>query len=196
MIYVNWCLNGLYIDKINSECFCVCQLTKPLSPFRKLDASKCSSFQWKVLVEDISQKAPTLLKIFSSIITSNDKRKQSAATSSHHPGLCMAVAILLKEKNREMCGLQSIISLLLYSSHVDKEVCNNMIKNKINVMHIHQVYSRMNHVGVCMSYTATLNLLNEVSKLHTTPLKQWIADDVLFKFWGDNVDKKKGVRDV
>ena len=58
-----------------------------------------------------------------------------------------------------------------------------MIKNKINVMHIHQVYSRMNHVGVCMSYTATLNLLDEVSKLHTTPLQQWIADDVLFKFW-------------
>ena len=115
------------IDKINSECFRICQLTKPLSPFRKIDASKCSSFQWKVLVEDISHKAPTLLKILSSIITSNDKRKQTAATSSHHPGLCMAVAILLKERNREMCGLQSIISFLLYSSHVDKQVCVNLL---------------------------------------------------------------------
>lgn len=47
-----------------------------------------------------------------------------------------------------------------------------------------------------MSYTATLSLLDDVSKLHTTPLQQWIADDVLIKFWGDNVDKKKGVRDV
>ncbi len=54
----------------------------------------------------------------------------------------------------------------------------------------------MNHVGVCMSYTATLSLLDEVSKLHTTPLQQWIADDVLVKFWGDIVDKKRGVRDV
>ena len=54
----------------------------------------------------------------------------------------------------------------------------------------------MNHVGVCMSYTATLSLLDEVSKLHTTPLQQWIADYVLVKFWGDNVDKKRGVRDV
>ena len=25
---------------------------------------------------------------------------------------------------------------------------------------------------------------------------QWIADNVIFKFWGDNVDKKRGVRDV
>ena len=57
------------------------------------------------------------------------------------------------------------------------------------------MYSRTNHVGVCMSYTATLSLLDEVSKLHTTPLQQWIADNIQFKFWGDNVDKK-GVRDV
>ena len=113
-------------DKINSECFCVCQLTKPLSPFRKIDASECSSFQWKVLVEELSQKAPTLLKILSSIITSKDKRKKAAVTSTHHPSLCMAAAILLKERNREMCGLQSIISLLLYSSHVDKQVSINV----------------------------------------------------------------------
>lgn len=47
-----------------------------------------------------------------------------------------------------------------------------------------------------MSYTGTLNLLDEVSKLHTVPLSKRIANDVLFKFWGDNVDKKRGVRDV
>ena len=118
------------ILKINSECARICQLTKPLSPFRKIDASKCSSFQWKVLVEDVTQKAPTLMKILSSIVTSNDKRKQAAVTSAHHPGLCMAVAILLKERNREMCGLQSIISLLLYSSHVDKQVSTIIMMTK------------------------------------------------------------------
>ena len=110
------------IDTLNSECFRICQFTNPLSPFRKIHASKCSSFQWKVFHEDLSQKAPTLSKIFSSIVTSNDKRKKTAVMSAHNPGICMALAILLKERNREMCGLQSIISLLLYSSHVDKQV--------------------------------------------------------------------------
>lgn len=110
------------VRKINLECFRICQLTKPLSPFRKIDASKCSSFQWKMFVEELSHKAPTFLKILSSIVTSNDKRKQAAVIGSHNPGLSMAAAILLKERNREMCGLQSIISLLLYSSHVDKQV--------------------------------------------------------------------------
>ena len=47
-----------------------------------------------------------------------------------------------------------------------------------------------------MSYTGMLNVIDEVSKLHTVPLSKWIANDILFKFWGDNVDKKRGVRDV
>ena len=51
----------------------------------------------------------------------------------------------------------------------------------------------MNHVGICMSYTATLSL---DSKLHTTLLQQWIADGVRINFWGDNIDKEKSVRDV
>ena len=28
------------------------------------------------------------------------------------------------------------------------------------------------------------------------PLQQWIADNIIFKFWGDNVDRKRQVRDV
>ena len=59
-----------------------------------------------------------------------------------------------------------------------------------------QVYSRLNHVNVCVSYTAILSLVDEISKRHTVPLTQWIANNVVFKFWGDNVDTKKGVRDV
>ena len=54
----------------------------------------------------------------------------------------------------------------------------------------------MNHVNVSVSYTSTLGLVDSISKRHTLPLKQWIADNVMFKYCGDNVDKKKGVRDV
>lgn len=58
------------------------------------------------------------------------------------------------------------------------------------------MYTRLNHVGVCVSYKHTLSLADEVSKLHTLPLAQWIANDIPIKFCGDNVDKKVGVRDV
>ena len=57
------------------------------------------------------------------------------------------------------------------------------------------MYTRLNHLNVCLSYNATLTLIQDISK-HTLPLQRWIAEDVVFKFWGDNVDKKRNVRDV
>ena len=59
-----------------------------------------------------------------------------------------------------------------------------------------QVYARLNHVNICASYLATLRLVEEVSKLHSVPIDRWISDDITFKFIGDNLDKKVGVRDV
>ena len=49
---------------------------------------------------------------------------------------------------------------------------------------------------MCISYNATLRLMEDVSKLHTVPIKQWIKDGVVFKFWGDNLDKQQRVRDL
>ena len=43
---------------------------------------------------------------------------------------------------------------------------------------------------MCMSYNTTLRLTEDVSKLHTVPVEQWI------KFWGDNLDKQRHVRDL
>ena len=58
------------------------------------------------------------------------------------------------------------------------------------------MYTRLNHLKVCVSYNATLTLIKEISQHHASPLQQWIADGVIFKFWGDNVDRKRKVRDV
>lgn len=38
--------------------------------------------------------------------------------------------------------------------------------------------------------------MEEVSRLHTVPIQQWLRDGVVFKFWGDNVDKQQRVRDL
>lgn len=37
--------------------------------------------------------------------------------------------------------------------------------------------------------------MEDLSKTHAVPLKEWIEDGLVFKFWGDNVDKMMGVRD-
>ena len=79
-------------------------------------------------------------------------------------------------------------------TYIHVHTCNN------NYYGVHtcysQVYARLNQLNLCLSYQHTLRLVEEMSKLHSVHLKQWIEDGVIFKFWGDNVDKKRKVRDL
>lgn len=58
------------------------------------------------------------------------------------------------------------------------------------------MYARLNHVNICTSYSATLELIDALSKFNTAPIKRWMDEGSIFKFWGDNVDKQQKVRDT
>ena len=116
----------LYAERISLECGSLCRKTQEvneLSPFRKIPVDQLAAFQWISLKGHLTAKAPLLLSLFSAIVSHSDHRNKQKADSAHYPGICMATAILLKERNREMCGVQSLISTLLYNSHTDKQVC-------------------------------------------------------------------------
>lgn len=49
---------------------------------------------------------------------------------------------------------------------------------------------------VALSYTATLKVVDQISGLHTALLQQWLAANTPVKFVGDNVQKRRGVRDT
>ena len=74
------------------------------------------------MIAELQLKAPLLFKVLHSLSSRNDHRNTLKVGVAHYPGICSAAAILLKERNREMCGLQSLISLLLYSCHAEKQV--------------------------------------------------------------------------
>ena len=57
------------------------------------------------------------------------------------------------------------------------------------------MYGRLNHINICTSYSHTLTVIDEISKLHSAPLDRWIQKGVVFKFLGDNVDTMQKVRD-
>ena len=59
-----------------------------------------------------------------------------------------------------------------------------------------QTYSRLNHLNLCVSYNAILKLMDDLSLNHSVPLQKWIEQGVVFKFWGDNVDKQRRVCDL
>ena len=57
------------------------------------------------------------------------------------------------------------------------------------------MFGWLNHLNFCVSYGSTQWLIEDLSNRHTIPLQKWLAEGVVFKFWGDNVDKQRKVRD-
>ena len=47
-----------------------------------------------------------------------------------------------------------------------------------------------------LSYTAVLKLISDISERHRALIERLMQQGASFKFVGDNVDKKKGVRDI
>ena len=73
------------------------------------------------MAAELEQNAPLLFTLLHSITVRNDHRNTAKTGTAHYPGICFAAAILLKERNREMCGL--------YSCHAEKQV-NNIMTNQ------------------------------------------------------------------
>ena len=113
-------VRSIFVGKINAECSSLCQTGGTPSAFKCITLSALTQFNWLWFIDEL--KAPLLLDILSIICCQNDQRNKFKTGSSHNPGMGMAVALLLKERNMHMTGVQSIISLLLFAARVDKQV--------------------------------------------------------------------------
>lgn len=111
------------LDIVDAECCKLCKRNSdPPSMFRKIAVEKIPIFKWTECMDELQANAPTLFQILSTITSHNDHRNTKRKGDRHHPGICMAVGCMLKERNREMCGIQSVLSLMLFSEHIPKQV--------------------------------------------------------------------------
>ena len=110
------------LNAVSNECAELCQKgPNNISCFRSIPLGKMEEFEWAQCIEELQKKAPILLRLLSSIVQHNDHRNTSKRGDCHNPGISTAVAVLLKERNREMCGLQSLIALLLFKGQAHKK---------------------------------------------------------------------------
>ena len=96
-----------FVVQIDSECSQLCQRQPNYySVYRKIPQSSLADFDWKIFVEDLKNKAPTFFQILSTIASHGDHCNKTKVGDTHNPGICMAAAVILKERNREMNGVQ------------------------------------------------------------------------------------------
>lgn len=116
------------LDAVSNECGELCRKgPNNTSYFRNIPLGKMEEFEWAQCIEELHKKALMLLRLLSPIVQHNDHRNTSKHGDCHNPGISMAVAVLLKERNREMCGLQSLIALLLFKGQAHKKASNSVV---------------------------------------------------------------------
>ena len=116
-----------FTDTLNNEVTELCRKrADPPSLFRRIPIEKVPDFKWCDCIAELKSKAPILLQVLSALVSSNDNRNKQKRGDVHHPGVCIAIAILLKERNRELCGIQTLVSLVLFTSRVQKQVHMNI----------------------------------------------------------------------
>ena len=106
---------------IDDECSVLCSRSQP-TLFRSCHVSELSSFTWDRYVQEMERKSPILLRMLKRIVSHSDHRNEQKKADHHYPGICMCAAVILKERNREIVGVQTHISLALFSSRVQKNV--------------------------------------------------------------------------
>lgn len=111
------------LDLVDAECSTLCsKTTGSVSPFRVIPIQDLPDFTWNIFADDLKAKAPTLYALASGIVSHSDHRNATKKGDAHIPSICMAIGALLKERNREMCGIQSVVSVALFASQVPKKV--------------------------------------------------------------------------
>ena len=90
-----------FFDLIDQECAELCRKNPgTISRFRNIPVDKLVQFKWNDLVDDMCSKSPTLLQAFSTVVSHNDHRNTwKKGCQQHNPSICMATAVLLKERN-------------------------------------------------------------------------------------------------
>ena len=100
-------LEKLYEERIH---ICKKNIASPSAQFQWIS---CQTSKWKTVVADIEEKATFSHSVLHSIKHRNGRRNTVKIGAAHCPRIRSPAAILLKERNIEMCGQQSLVHLLM-----------------------------------------------------------------------------------
>ena len=111
------------IQILDNECSVLGSASaQSISLFQRVPIDNVESLSSKEAVSELQKKSPILFRLFKMIVGHSDHRNLHKSGESHYPGMCMATAILLKERNTRMGGIQSFLSLILFICRVSKKV--------------------------------------------------------------------------
>ena len=100
---------------IDDECDHLCSTS--VSYLRGNVSTLCDDFSWSSFEAELQQTAPTLWSVLKAAATPLGSKYVRKHEIAHHTTCIVAAGLLLNKRNSHMCGLQVLLSLLLWHGH-------------------------------------------------------------------------------
>ena len=109
------CVIEMVMMELQYEASHLCEKAKFRSLLRNSTPSDVIEFKWSDLINEWKREAPLLSSFLFAIAGTQRTRNVRKATTIERrfPAMCMAGAILLKERNQEMAALQHLVGIIL-----------------------------------------------------------------------------------
>ena len=128
-----------------------------------------NDFSWDTIWREFSRNTPYLMKLIQCLL--NKKHKNNKAL------ICFLLSLIVKSHSQKMALLQRAISVLFYGKGVGKKVYTPYRMCYLLPFNIFQVYTCLQPLMVCLSHSATIRLIDKVTKEHDVQVLQW-SDNV------------------
>ena len=123
---------------------------------------------WHSHYATLQRIAPFLVGILDACIPKSSSRRQCT--------IAICIAVLVKSHRRSTL-FHLLVSLVLSSGHAAKQVCissYSTIKGYNPILS--KVYSRLQNLGICLSNTSTVKLLDIIGHDHDHIVKKWVEE--------------------
>ena len=113
------CVKEIVLDKINKDCKSLCSKKTPsvLRTPRSKHSELAKVFCWSSILNEMKERAPDILNILITIAAPNlmlDGRQV--------PPICMAYALLMNTRNRELSMVQKMNTVIIGAGHATEKV--------------------------------------------------------------------------
>ena len=153
-------------SKIKKEIKKVCKLDHNCILRDGIEGVK--QFSWETVWLELQRNVPTLCSLLAKLLYQPSK-----------PLICFIISQIIKQHLPCMALVQREISILLYGNGTSKQVIVFMW-HIVWYWHTYigfmQVYNCLHRLMVCLSYSATTNLIRKLSEDHNADVLYWSDD--------------------
>ena len=116
---IEQCVKEIILDKMNKDCKILCSKKSPsvLRTPRSKHSELAKVFSWSDILNEMKERAPDILNVLTTVAA-----LKLRLDGRQVPPICMAYALLMNTRNRELSIVQKMNTVVIGAGHATEKV--------------------------------------------------------------------------